>query len=61
MSWKAKIKKIWLDQSGATAIEYGLIVSLIVISMMVGLQAVAGTTIDMWNDVSERVQEVIGS
>lgn len=48
------IKKLVGDQSGATAIEYGLIVSLIVIAMIVALQGVATTTIDMWNDVASK-------
>ncbi|HEV2745686.1 MAG TPA: Flp family type IVb pilin [Allosphingosinicella sp.] len=45
------------DESGATAIEYGLIVSLIVIAMMASLIQVANVTIGMWNGVSDRVEE----
>ena len=43
------------DQRGATAVEYGLIVSLIVIAMIGALMQVAGTTIDMWNMVENKV------
>jgi pilus assembly protein Flp/PilA len=43
------------DERGATAVEYGLIVSLIVIAMVASLKGVAGTTINMWADVSEQV------
>lgn len=39
------------DTSGATAIEYGLIVALIVIAMIAALQGVADATIDMWDRV----------
>lgn len=46
------LKHIGTDNSGATAIEYGLIVSLIVIAMIAALNGVANETIDMWSDVS---------
>ena len=35
--------------------EYGLIVAMIVLAMIVGLSSVASTTGNMWNDVSEKV------
>ncbi|HEX8445742.1 MAG TPA: Flp family type IVb pilin [Sphingomonas sp.] len=43
------------NQSGATAIEYGLILALIVLIVVVGIRGVAGVTIDMWNDVAAKV------
>jgi pilus assembly protein Flp/PilA len=43
------------DKKGATAIEYGLIVALIVIAMIGGLQLFAGSTISMWNSVQQNV------
>jgi len=43
------------DKKGATAIEYGLIVALIVIAMIGGLKLFAGSTIAMWNDVQQNV------
>lgn len=45
------LKHIGNDNSGATAVEYGLIVSLIVIAMIGALNGVANETIDMWSDV----------
>ncbi len=45
-------------QDGATAVEYGLILSLLVIAMMAALTNVAGSTSNMWNDVSN---DVIGA
>ena len=49
---------IFKDERGATLIEYGLIIALICLAMMVGLQSFAGTTIEMWNRVSEEVTSV---
>ena len=45
------LKHIGNDNSGATAVEYGLIVSLIVIAMIGALNGVATSTTDMWNKV----------
>lgn len=42
------------DTSGATAIEYGLILALIAIAIIVAVQNVASTTITMWNTVTNR-------
>lgn len=44
-------KKLATDSTGATAVEYGLIVALIVIAMIAALNGVADTTIDMWEKV----------
>jgi pilus assembly protein Flp/PilA len=41
---------------GATAVEYGLIAALVVITMIAALQGVANTTVGMWNNVSTKVQ-----
>lgn len=43
------------DSRGATAVEYGLILALIVIAMIVALKGLAGVTIAMWTDVSTKV------
>ena len=45
------LKHIGNDNSGATAVEYGLIVSLIVIAMIGALQGVAQATSDTWSTV----------
>ncbi len=48
-------RKLWRDRKGATAIEYGLIAALIVIATMASISGVADVTIEMWNNVSDRV------
>ena len=52
----ARFSKLIRDQKAATAVEYGLIVALIVLAMMAGLSQFAGTTISMWNNVSTAVR-----
>lgn len=44
------------NKKGATAIEYGLIAALIVMGMMTALSALANVSIDMWNNISTKVQ-----
>lgn len=41
---------------GATAVEYGLIMALVVLTMIVALHQTATVTIEMWNDTSNKVQ-----
>lgn len=48
----------WLikDESGATAIEYGLILALVFLAMVAGVQAFASATIGVWTHVSNKVE-----
>jgi pilus assembly protein Flp/PilA len=49
------IRGIFKCQSGATAIEYGLIAALIVIAMVGSLGSFASTSTLMWGTVSNKV------
>jgi len=49
---KRQLKKFLKDERGVSAVEYGLIIALIVIAMLAGLIQVAATTTSMWNNVS---------
>ncbi len=51
----AVLRRLTRDSRGATAIEYGLIVSLIVIAAMASIVSVADVTTGMWNNVSAEV------
>ena len=48
--------KLIVDRRAATAVEYGLIVSLIVLALIAGINSLASTTTNMWNNVSTKVQ-----
>ena len=50
------IRRILLDQSGATAIEYGLIASLISISAIAGFETVGDYVETLFTGVSEKVE-----
>ena len=49
------LRRLLGDRKAATAIEYGLIVSLIVLGIIGGLSMFANSTIGMWNNVSSAV------
>ena len=51
------LKQLGKDNSGATAIEYGLIVSLIVIAIIGSLNSFAAESIQMWTNVSNEYQQ----
>ena len=51
-----RIFAIFKDQRGATAVEYGLILALIFLAMVGAVGTFATTTIDMWDNVSNTVQ-----
>lgn len=55
------IKSIVDDTTGATAIEYGLIVSLIVLVSVGSMNNVANATIEMWNDVEAQTSAAMGN
>ena len=46
------------DDRGATAVEYGLIIAMIVIVMILSLEGVANEIIAMWGDVENDVSAV---
>ena len=48
------LRKLSLDNSGATAIEYGLIVSLIVIAIIVSMSSVANENTGLWARVTSK-------
>jgi pilus assembly protein Flp/PilA len=55
--WTAgkSIVRLGKDERAATAVEYGLILALIVLAMLAALNQVAQATISMWGNVSANV------
>lgn len=49
------LNKLECDASGATAVEYGLILALIFLAILGSVQGVADVTLQMWTDISEAV------
>ncbi|MEM9310360.1 MAG: Flp family type IVb pilin [Pseudomonadota bacterium] len=53
------LKHIGSDSQGATAVEYGLIVSLVVIAMLGALQAVANANSNQWSAVETKATDAM--
>jgi pilus assembly protein Flp/PilA len=49
------------DSRGATAVEYGLILAMIVLVMVVALGQVADITVGMWGNVNTKVSAATGN
>ena len=52
------IGKLVRDARGATAVEYGFIIGLIVIAIVSGVSSLGGTTMSMWSNMAGRVAAV---
>jgi pilus assembly protein Flp/PilA len=48
-------RKLLRDSRGATAVEYGLIVALIVIAMIGALEGVANANTGLWATVTSKI------
>ena len=54
-------KRILRDNRGATAIEYGLILALICIFILVTMQAMAGEIMETWNHVETTATDAMNN
>lgn len=54
-----KLKAIWGDKAGSTAVEYGLILAMIVLVVIFAIQGVADETIAMWGNVNSKTADAI--
>lgn len=55
-----RLSNILRDVQGASTVEYGLIIAMIVLVMFLALQGVADETVGMWTDVSTKSANAIG-
>lgn len=61
MSWKEKIATIWYDQTGTSAVEYGLILAVIFLAMVGAAEAFGQTFISLWDTTSATLVTSIGA
>jgi pilus assembly protein Flp/PilA len=50
------LRMLGADQRGATAVEYGLIASLIIVAMIGGLTSLGGSSGAMWGKLQATVE-----
>jgi len=58
-STRRLIRRFRKDDSGATAIEYGLIVSLIVIAIIAAVKNFGATTNEMYSEIETEINTAI--
>ena len=56
-AWARKFTALFIDRKGATAVEYGLILALIVMALMVGLTQLGTSSSGLWGNISTKVQD----
>lgn len=56
---RSQLSRLFRDDSGATAIEYGLVVSLVAIGALFSFSNFGNATQRMWNNVSTDVEESV--
>jgi pilus assembly protein Flp/PilA len=61
MSMVRLIKRLARDERGATAVEYGFMLVMIVLAMMSALSGVATETSALWEEVSSKSAEATGN
>ena len=52
-------KRLQRDESGATAIEYGLIMSLMAVALIGAIGATGASTEDKWDGVANKVGDAM--
>jgi len=49
-------RKVLRDQKGATAVEYSLILALVVLVVLGGIVGLGHVTVEMWNNIADQVE-----
>ncbi|CDO34236.1 MULTISPECIES: Flp family type IVb pilin [Novosphingobium] len=53
------LPKLYADESGASAVEYALILGLVVLVVIVSIDSVATVTLDMWTDIADKTATAV--
>jgi pilus assembly protein Flp/PilA len=56
---KAQLLKFWNEEDGASAIEYGLVVGVVVLGIVVALTAFSGTIQTFFTDLGTKVSAAV--
>ena len=56
-SFLRAFRSLWQDRRGATAVEYGMILGLVVVVIISSIAGLGKTTSDLWNGVTANVTQ----
>ena len=51
----AFMRKLWADQAGTSAVEYGMICSLMVVGLLVGVQGLGASVGNSFTDTKDKM------
>lgn len=54
MSIRKLLTRLMRDESAISAVEYGLILGLVVLTMLTALRGFANVTVSTWNNISSQ-------
>ena len=57
---KSSVSRFWRDERGATAIEYGLIVSLIFLVIVTAMTVFGNKSTNMYNMIATSIGNAVG-
>jgi pilus assembly protein Flp/PilA len=57
----AAMHRFWVDEEGATAIEYGLVAALLIIGLMLTLSAFSDASLELYNYLETSVTNVVSA
>lgn len=55
---RARLRSLFHDRRGATAVEYGLILALIFLAIVGGVTTLGESVRGRWNDISNKVSAI---
>ncbi len=58
---RPELKRLARDEHGATAVEYGLIASLIVVGWIAALTQMADSNTNTWSSISSKVDSAMSA
>ena len=53
------LRRFWIDETGATAVEYGLIIAVLSLAIVSGVSAAMNAVSDLWGDNDSRLQQAL--
>lgn len=56
---RKSVTRLCCDESGATAVEYALIMSLMTLALLGAIGATGGATGDKWNGISDDIGQAM--
>lgn len=57
----ARIRRFWFDESGPTAVEYGVMLALIILVCFTAIQAVGNQVSSSFNNSKDEIESAFGS